>query len=73
MAVRGNLRRRAYDRGFVLSDHADWSALLDTIAETGARRVLVTHGHADPLVRYLNEKGCKAAALETLYGEEETP
>jgi putative mRNA 3-end processing factor len=73
MAVRGNQRRRAYDRGFVLSDHADWPALLNTIAETGARRVLVTHGHADPLVRYLNEQGLDAAALETLFGEEETP
>lgn len=72
MAVRGNQRRRAYDRGFVLSDHADWPALLNTIAETGARRVLVTHGHADPLVRYLNEQGLEAAALETFFGEEET-
>lgn len=72
MAVRGNQRRRAYDRGFVLSDHADWPALLNTIAETGARRVLVTHGQADPLVRFLNEQGIEAAALETLFGEEET-
>jgi putative mRNA 3-end processing factor len=72
MAVRGNQRRRAYDRGFVLSDHADWPTLLRTVAETGARRILVTHGQADPLVRYLNEQGFEAAALETLFGEEET-
>ena len=49
MRVRGVRRQRAFDRGFVLSDHADWPALLRTIAETGASRVLVTHGHAEPL------------------------
>ena len=47
MRVRGVRRQRAYDRGFVLSDHADWPALLATIAETGASRVLATHGHAE--------------------------
>src|SRR5206468_4738279 len=49
MRVRGNRRRRAFDRGFALSDHADWPALLDTIAQTGARHVKVTHGYANPL------------------------
>ena len=44
MRVRGVRRQRGYDRGFVLSDHADWPALLQTIAETGASRVLATHG-----------------------------
>jgi hypothetical protein len=28
MRIRGNRRRRNYDRGFVVSDHADWPALL---------------------------------------------
>ena len=36
MRVRGVRRQRGFDRGFVLSDHADWPALLQTIAETGA-------------------------------------
>ena len=49
MRVRGTRRRKGFDRGFVLSDHADWPALLRTIEETGARRVLVTHGYADEL------------------------
>ena len=57
MRVRGVRRQRAFDRGFVLSDHADWPALLDTVAETGATRVLATHGHAEPLARYLRERG----------------
>ncbi|MEM6639662.1 MAG: ligase-associated DNA damage response exonuclease [Pseudomonadota bacterium] len=63
MRVRGNRRRRGYDRGFVLSDHADWPALLRTIDECAPSEVLLTHGHADTLVRYLKERGIAARAL----------
>jgi len=56
-------RREAYHRGFVLSDHADWPSLLQTIEQTGARRVLAMHGHTDTLIRYLRERGIDAAAL----------
>lgn len=71
MRVRGDRRRRGYDRGFVISDHADWPALLDTCLATGARRVLLTHGHSDALARYLTERGVPAGALPTAYGAEE--
>jgi putative mRNA 3-end processing factor len=71
MRVRGDRRRRGYDRGFVISDHADWPALLDTCLATGAKRVLLTHGHSDALTRYLNERGVNAAALATAFGDEE--
>lgn len=57
MRIRGNRRRANYDRGFVLSDHADWPALLRTVRDTGARRVIAMHGNADALVRVLNESG----------------
>lgn len=67
MRIRGQRRRRGYDRGFVLSDHADWPSLLSTIEETGATRVLATHGHTDALVRLLRERGVDAAALATAY------
>ncbi len=67
MQIRGNRRRRGYDRGFVLSDHADWPSLLRTIEETGAKRVLTTHGRSDDLVRYLRELGVNARPLTTLY------
>ena len=63
MQVRGNRRRRGYDRGFVLSDHADWPSLLRTIDEVGASKILLTHGHADTLVRLLRERGVDAAPL----------
>ena len=74
MRVRGTRRRKGFDRGFALSDHADWPALLRTIEETGARRVLVTHGYSDELSRYLAERGVDAAALATAYeGEGDLP
>jgi putative mRNA 3-end processing factor len=56
MRVRGTRRRRAVDRGFVLSDHADWEGLLGAIRATGAERVGVTHGYIQPLVRWLRER-----------------
>ncbi|HEY0134814.1 MAG TPA: ligase-associated DNA damage response exonuclease [Nannocystis sp.] len=73
MRVRGARRRRAVDRGFVLSDHADWPGLLAAISATGASRVLVTHGHAAPLTRFLQEQGLEAEVLATQFvgeGEE---
>lgn len=68
MRIRGNRRRRGYDRGFVISDHADWPALIDTIHACGARRILPTHGNTDALVPYLRELGFDAEPLRTEYG-----
>ena len=70
MRVRGVRRQRAYDRGFVLSDHADWPALLETIAQTGAHRVIATHGHAEVLARYLGEQGLDARVMRTAWAGE---
>jgi putative mRNA 3-end processing factor len=67
MRVRGVRRQRAYDRGFVLSDHADWPALVDTITAPGASRVLATNGHADTLARHLREQGLDAGVLRTAW------
>jgi putative mRNA 3-end processing factor len=67
MRVRGVRRQRAYDRGFVLSDHADWPALLDTVAETGASRVLATHGHAEPFARFLKSQGLDSGVIRTAW------
>lgn len=70
MQVRGNRRRGGYDRGFVLSDHADWPGLLDAITATGAQRVIVTHGSSNAMVRYLQERGLQAEAFQTEYGDD---
>ena len=71
MRIRGNRRRRNYDRGFVVSDHADWPALLRTVRETGARRIIATHGNTDIILRVLAEQGVAAEAFRTDYGDEE--
>jgi putative mRNA 3-end processing factor len=71
MQVRGNRRRRGLDRGFALSDHADWPGLIAAVEATGAERILVTHGYTEALTRYLREKGLDARALTTAYGDDE--
>jgi putative mRNA 3-end processing factor len=71
MQVRGQRRRRAVDRGFTLSDHADWPGLLGAIRETGAETIWVTHGSIEPLVRWLNENGWDAKGLATQFTSDE--
>lgn len=74
MRIRGARRRRAVDRGFVLSDHVDWPQLMDVVEETGAEQVWVTHGYIAVVVRWLREQGLDARPLETQFegeGEEE--
>ena len=71
MQIRGNRRRRSMDRGFALSDHVDWPALLHTIAATGAERVWVTHGFREPVVRWLNERGVEAASIASRWEGDE--
>lgn len=73
MMLRGTRRRRGVDRGFVLSDHADWPGLLWAIEQSGAERVFVTHGSVNVLVRYLREQGLDAQAFSTEYGDEDEP
>jgi len=71
MQVRGARRRRSVDRGFVLSDHADWPGLMQAIGESGASRVIVTHGQIPTMVRWLQQNGLDAGAFDTEYGTED--
>ena len=73
MLLRGNRRRRNVQRGFVISDHADWQELIDTIEQSGAQRVIATHGNTDILIPYLQQRGIRAERLRTTFGEEEEP
>ncbi|HSH89100.1 MAG TPA: ligase-associated DNA damage response exonuclease [Ramlibacter sp.] len=68
MQLRGARRRGGWDRGFVLSDHADWPGLMGAIGATGASRVIVTHGSVPVMVRFLREQGVEADAFDTEYG-----
>lgn len=71
MQLRGARRRRAVDRGFVLSDHADWPGLQRAIAATGAERVIVTHGYEAVMVRWLTQQGLQASSFRTEYGDDQ--
>ncbi len=67
MALRGTRRRRNLDRGFVMSDHADWNGLLSAIKSSEAEKVAVTHGYAPIFAKYLNEIGIQATAESTAF------
>ncbi|ABD55582.1 ligase-associated DNA damage response exonuclease [Jannaschia sp. CCS1] len=71
MRLRGVRRRRAADRGFVVSDHADWKGLNAAIAATEADRVFVTHGYTAQFSQWLGEQGYQAGIVETEFGGED--
>ena len=56
-------RKRGYEKGFALSDHADWGELLKTIEETGARTVITCHGDSSELDDYLEGLGLNVSSL----------
>jgi putative mRNA 3-end processing factor len=70
MQLRGARRRRSLDRGFVLSDHADWPGLNAAIAATGASRVIITHGQVAVMVRWLQQQGFDARAFTTEFEDD---
>ncbi|HMG93760.1 MAG TPA: ligase-associated DNA damage response exonuclease [Chryseolinea sp.] len=67
MGLRGARRRRGADRGFVLSDHADWTALNNAVKATGAEKVFVTHGYSEVFAHWLSERGIEAKAVKTQF------
>ncbi|MEZ5007355.1 MAG: ligase-associated DNA damage response exonuclease [Chitinophagales bacterium] len=71
MQLRGARRRQNLDKGFVLSDHADWTGLNDAITLTGAENVICTHGYSETFSSWLREKGLNASTEHTLFQGEE--
>jgi putative mRNA 3-end processing factor len=71
MQLRGGRRRQGVDRGFVISDHADWPGLQAAIGATGASRIIVTHGYEAVMVRWLQQQGLDAGSLVTRFAEHE--
>lgn len=67
MTFRGARRRRAIDKGFVMSDHCDWDGLLNSIKATGCEKVICTHGYTDIFSKYLRELGYDARTQDTQY------
>ncbi len=71
MRVRARARQRGVELPLIVSDHADWPELLETIVATGARDVWVTHGRDDALVLQLKLMDRKARALALVGFEDE--
>lgn len=72
MRVRARARQRGAELPLILSDHADWDELTQTLREVGAPEVWVTHGNEEALVHYANSIGLRGRALALIgRGEEE--
>lgn len=71
MQVRGNVRRKNADKGFVLSDHCDFESLVSSTKATEAEKVFVTHGFQSAFTKYLNETGIHAEEVKTEFGNDE--
>lgn len=71
MRVRARARQRGAELPLVISDHADWDSLRQTILETGASEIWVTHGQEDALVHWCLGQGLAAQPLHLVgFGEE---
>ncbi len=71
MSLRGTRRRKNFDRGFVLSDHADWKGLNTAVLSSGAEHVYVTHGYSHVFAKWLRSQGYQAQAIDTAFGGED--
>jgi putative mRNA 3-end processing factor len=71
MRVRQRARQRQVELPIILSDHADWDELTDTIRELAPREVWVTHGREDALVHWCATHQIKARALDLVGFEDE--
>ncbi len=71
MAIRNHRKRIGLDKAFVLSDHADWIGLNQTIKETSAEQIFVTHGYTDVFSKWLVEKGYDAKVVKSSFGAED--
>jgi putative mRNA 3-end processing factor len=73
MRIRQRAKQRGVELPLVISDHADWDELTETIRDTGAGEVWVTHGSEEALVRWCSLNGIAARPLHLVgYDEEET-
>ena len=71
MQVRGRARQRNIELPLIISDHSDWPQLLQTIEETGASDLWVTHGREEALVYEAGRRGITAKALSLVGREDE--
>jgi putative mRNA 3-end processing factor len=71
MRVRQRARQKLVELPLILSDHADWGELTDTITEIAPREVWVTHGREEALIHWCMTRQIKARALALVGYEDE--
>ncbi|WP_404712634.1 ligase-associated DNA damage response exonuclease [Sphingomonas sp. MMS24-J13] len=71
MRVRQRARQRNVELPLVVSDHADWDELTETIAELAPGEVWVTHGREEALVHWCMTRQIKARALALAHYDDE--
>ncbi len=71
MRIRARAKQKGVELPLVVSDHADWDELIQTLDEVGAPEIWVTHGRDDALVYYAQQHGFKAQALHLLGYEDD--
>ncbi len=71
MGVRARARQSGAELPLIISDHADWAELTQTLKDVGAPKVWVTHGREEALVHYARSIGIDAEALHLAGREEE--
>ncbi len=70
MALRGARRRKAVDKGFILSDHVDWPGLHEVINLCKPEHVICTHGYTEIFAEYLKSIGIRASSEKTFFETE---
>ena len=63
MSVKQRARQALVELPLVISDHCDWSELQQTVRDTEAATVWVTHGREDALVYWCQSQGLNAEPL----------
>lgn len=71
MRVRQRARQNGVELPLILSDHADWDELVQTLNDVGAPEIWVTHGREEALVHHATQRGLKARALALVGFEDE--
>ena len=71
MRVKQSAKARGIELPLVISDHADWDELVQTLKDVGAPEVWVTHGNEEALVRQATLMGIRARALSLIGFDEE--
>ncbi|RUR05950.1 hypothetical protein [Legionella sp. km772] len=71
MQIRARAKQKGIELPLIISDHADWFELTDTLLEVHPNEVWITHGREEALLYYATQKAFKAQALNLLGYDEE--